>query len=467
MWFRNGFLIKYFPLNDLEVENPYPKLTEIQSFKPIEKKQENLEDDLSSEYSSDEEAKILSKQFEDAKLFSNGDNIKIIKGELINILGTIESIDKNIIKFKPNLPKFNEVLDIEADCVIKNFTPGDSVRVISGLHKGEKGLVTKVSGCKVIIFSHILMKEFIVDANLLKKSSEIAEAVNMEEFNESKNEFWVYSIVKSINNRKIYIVLDIEKDTLKVMDEDGDIKYEYMREFQLVRDIKYNLGVDRDGNKIKFGDAVKIVEGPNKGSKGIIIYVFKNSLFLKNKEFAKTLGVFPDRCTNILILGNTLIKNSNEFMIKSGRFSDKNTKMSNLMCNKAVTIWKGDFKGQHGRVVSESWDWVNVEVQSQWKVIRISKEDVKQDGVDEETIQRDQNKTPVKNFKQKQNFMQNDFRKKNFRNKNSRINQQENDNELDNKSNEERSNINNGSPKWDNSPEEQVLVTNKSEGSEW
>ena len=287
MCFRKGFLIKYFPLKELEVQNPNPKLKEVQSLKYLKDLNKSKKHDDSSDSCNEDDANALNQIYEESSLFSKGEIIKVIEGELANMKGKIESVSLNEVSFKPEISNFKEILDIDINLILKHFNVGDSVRAIYGYYKGEKGLVTKVSGEKVTIFSHILMKEFVINANYLKLSSEISEAVNKEEFNEAKNEFCVYSIVKDANYHRVNIVLDVEKDSVKVMDEDGDIKYEFMKDLQLVRYAKRNVGVDQGGNKISVGDSVKVVCGVNQGCKATIVYINRNSLFLKKQRLCK------------------------------------------------------------------------------------------------------------------------------------------------------------------------------------
>ena len=380
MWFRKGFLIKFFTQKNLEVQNPNPTFQEINSFRIPQKEENASEDETSSDSSTHAgDTDIIDLDAEASRIFSKGDVIKIVKGELSNLTGKIDQIEGNLIKFRPNIDNYDSMLEIDYKSATKYFSIGDSVRVISGHYKGEKGIVTKIIGAKVYLFSEILMKEFIVAANHLKLSSEVSEAVDKEGFNQMQNEFRIWSIVRGINGGGVFIVLDIEKDSVKIMDENGDIKYELMKDLQIVRGRQRKPGIDREGNKIIAGDAVKILDGVNKGHKGRIIHIDNNTLFLHHKDFVNTLGVFVDRWRNALILGHSLITDSGEFRFKAGRFPSSTQGRSDLMSGKMLTVWYGEFKGHRGRAVSESGDWVNVELQTQWRIVRILKTHVQLD----------------------------------------------------------------------------------------
>jgi len=208
MCFRKGFLVKFFTQKNIEAQNPCPTYQEINSFRVPKKMQMEDSDDGSSSDSSTNAPENDSILLENnpSKIFSKGDVIKIIEGELKNLTGKVEQIDDNLIKFRPNIEEYESMLEIDFNSVIKYFKPGDSVRVIYGHFKGEKGLVTKLHKNKVYIFSSIMMKEFSVNANCLKLSSEISEAVDKAKasFSNRESEFRIFSICRGITGEGVY-----------------------------------------------------------------------------------------------------------------------------------------------------------------------------------------------------------------------------------------------------------------------
>lgn len=53
---------------------------------------------------------------------------------------------------------------------------------------------------------------------------------------------------------------------------------------------------------------VKIIAGNYKGRKGVIKYIHKNILFLWDKEFYQSNGIFVENSRNVLILGEEHMK---------------------------------------------------------------------------------------------------------------------------------------------------------------
>lgn len=61
--------------------------------------------------------------------FSNGDNVEVCEGELINLQGKIVSIDGNVIMVMPKHEELKDALEFQASELRKYFTMGDHVKV--------------------------------------------------------------------------------------------------------------------------------------------------------------------------------------------------------------------------------------------------------------------------------------------------------------------------------------------------
>lgn len=61
--------------------------------------------------------------------FSNGDNVEVCEGELINLQGKIVSIDGNMIMVMPKHEELKEALEFQSTELRKYFTMGDHVKV--------------------------------------------------------------------------------------------------------------------------------------------------------------------------------------------------------------------------------------------------------------------------------------------------------------------------------------------------
>lgn len=109
--------------------------------------------------------------------FVKGDVVKVIEGDLKHLMGTVHSVDENMITIMPNhqdlkVPTFpllfteylahpllKELLTFREDQLAKHFKMGDHVKVISGMYEGETGLILRVDNNVVTLFSDLTKKE--------------------------------------------------------------------------------------------------------------------------------------------------------------------------------------------------------------------------------------------------------------------------------------------------------------------
>jgi transcription elongation factor SPT5 len=143
--FKDGFLIKDFKVATLDTENVNPSLEEISKF-----------------VSGDQDLRDLSISNVNAGKsvdFDIGDTVEVIEGDLIHLMGTVESVTDNIIKVKPQVDDLKESLTFRARQLRKFFKVGDHVTVINGQKQGETGLIIKVEENIITLFSELSMTE--------------------------------------------------------------------------------------------------------------------------------------------------------------------------------------------------------------------------------------------------------------------------------------------------------------------
>ena len=99
--------------------------------------------------------------------------------------------------------------------------------------------------------------------------------------------------------------------------------------------------------------------------KGTIRYVIKNYLFLYNKEFRLTNGIFVEQSRNVLILGAE--------HLKAGSSVQLNRRFRDSLIGKEVEIIKGQWKGYKGRVCKADDKQAIVELISLSKKIPIDR----------------------------------------------------------------------------------------------
>lgn len=72
------------------------------------------------------------------------------------------------------------------------------------------------------------------------------------------------------------------------------------------------LGRDSKGNSLAVNHMVRCINGECKGMTGPIRHIYKNYLFLWNKEFVQSNGIFVEISRNVEILGSEFLKGSSQ-----------------------------------------------------------------------------------------------------------------------------------------------------------
>jgi transcription elongation factor len=104
--------------------------------------------------------------------------------------------------------------------------------------------------------------------------------------------------------------------------------------------------VDSHRNTLYTDNVVKVTAGKYKGRKGVIRYIYKNTLFLWDKDFYQSNGIFVENSRNVLILGDEHIKASDH----GGAVASANRRFRDNLVGKDVEIIRGEWKGYKGRV---------------------------------------------------------------------------------------------------------------------
>lgn len=293
MSFKDGFLIKSVKNKSLITENVVPKIDELRIFdymKLNNEENENNENNLDNLINSMQEVDIQKK-----KTFSKGDKIKIIKSGFMNVPGRIVSHQNGLVEVVVDVEGINDTLELPEHYVVKNFLPGDLVKIVHGPHIGKYGLIVKVEDDTAIIFSEATMSEFKASCH------DIISSTHTNYESESNAYFALGDLVKINGTNSICYILDVTKHSLKLIDTRSEIKNVSVKDVTPLTQNKPN-GIDSKRNPITKFDNVKITSGPYKGKKGVIKNIFKNFVFLHNNDFVSTNGIFVDKTENIEIM---------------------------------------------------------------------------------------------------------------------------------------------------------------------
>ena len=105
-----------------------------------------------------------------------------------------------------------------------------------------------------------------------------------------------------------------------------------------------------------------------KGTIGPIRHYDRNYLFLWNKEFVQSNGIFVESCRNVVILGAEFMKG-----VQGKAIASQNRLVRDTLVGKLVVIVGGKFKGHRGRVCYADDKQATVELSTQCKKIPVDK----------------------------------------------------------------------------------------------
>ena len=150
------------------------------------------------------------------------------------------------------------------------------------------------------------------------------------------------------NNKSFGVVLQVYDDYLKVINNEGNIQnvkiQDINKKFQ--KDNRASC-IDSRQNTLHIDNVVKCVSGRYQARKGAIRFIVKSTLFLWDKEFYQTNGLFVESSRNVQILGDEHIKEGN-----AGAVGGVNKRFRDKLLLKDVVIMCGEWKGYRGRVVN-------------------------------------------------------------------------------------------------------------------
>ncbi len=73
------------------------------------------------------------------------DQVEIFEGEQAGVYGTVKAINNEVITIQlEHEDLMDQIVEVPARSVRKRFKPGDHIKVMSGKHADETGLVVKV-----------------------------------------------------------------------------------------------------------------------------------------------------------------------------------------------------------------------------------------------------------------------------------------------------------------------------------
>lgn len=311
-------------------------------------------------------------------VYMKGDKIRVNRGDLTGVRGTVIEIEGDLVTFKPvGLEGFDQALQLDLNLVSKYFEPSDLVRVTEGKYKGETGQVIDIDGPKVSLKLDQSQLELRILANHLKLKSDTDQFGGAGALGGgSRHGFKAGDLVLYNGNKNAGLVLQVQEDYLKMINEQSKIVnvkiVDLGKKVPLPPRNGTLHGRDKNNHILSLESVVKVADGPYKGMNGTIKHGYKHYVFLWNKEFVQSNGIFVQNSRNVAILGAEFMKES-----QGNAVASQNRLVRDPLVGKLVVIISGKYKGHRGRVDHADDKQAKVELSTQCKKIPIDKNFIK------------------------------------------------------------------------------------------
>ncbi|KAJ2852183.1 transcription elongation factor spt5 [Coemansia brasiliensis] len=299
--FIGGYLHKDVRIASLQVDEVKPTLEEIAAF-------------AAGETDGDEQAAIAALASQAAAASAGGvdeangltgrdlqpgENVEVIEGDLAGVVGVVRSIESNnIVRVEPDMGALRRgartgTMSFPARQLRKRFSTGDHVKVLSGRHSGETGMVLAVTDAVATVFTDIGGSEIRVLTRDLRLSSDIgAGAADQPAVVGLDVDDLVY-----LEGGQMGVVLKAGRDALTVLDDRSEVRTLAPRAARPARGGFERTGVDHSGNPIRRGDTVREVGGARR--QGAVVQVTRFVVFVKTRDGPGGGSVFAVRTRQV------------------------------------------------------------------------------------------------------------------------------------------------------------------------
>ncbi|KAJ1913866.1 transcription elongation factor spt5 [Mycoemilia scoparia] len=301
--FRDGYLEKEMKITSLITADINPSLEEITQFA-----QGNLEADdadpaatlsnLASAAAAATAASISADGKPKATDLRTNDHVEIIEGDMAGVTGTVRSIEGDgVVRVSLDLGGLlkdkQTSMSFPAHHLRKRFREGDHVQVLNGRFKDEKGMVISIEESIVTILSDLNLNEIKVFAKDLCESTDsatkptaVAGQVELQD-------------MVSLEGQVVGVVIKIENDSLKILDQNGDVRRMKPDQITPMRNnSRRNVAIDSQGNTVTTGDKIREVGGAQR--QGTVIQLNRFVTFAQSREIVENNGIFAVRTRNVV-----------------------------------------------------------------------------------------------------------------------------------------------------------------------
>ncbi|GMS96178.1 hypothetical protein PENTCL1PPCAC_18353 [Pristionchus entomophagus] len=287
--YRRGFLYKAFPIIAIMAEGVKPTLAELEKF-------QETSEDLKRELE-------LTSVSESAHSFAPGDMVEVAEGELVNLMGKIQSVDGDKVVILPEHEDLKEPLTLNSWEIKKRFKQGDHVKILAGRYEGDTGLVVRVESNLVVVLSDLSMHEMKVRPRDCQLCADVTTGVD------SLGQFQFHDLVQ-LDPQTVGVIVRLEKENLEVLNQHGKVVRVKPQSIQAKKFNKNVTTTDSQQNSMQIKDVVKVIDGPHatkrdreEDKQGEVLHIFRFHVFVHSRKHTENGGIFVVKAKHLLLVG--------------------------------------------------------------------------------------------------------------------------------------------------------------------
>eukprot|EP00210_Caulerpa_lentillifera_P002505 g2402.t1 len=378
--FQDGYLIKAMSMRSVIVEESAPPLDELRRFEAAGQSNVDPESGLPVGLEAIKGRKHG---------LMKGDFVRVLRGDLMGATGTVYGLcPNNMVSVDIDYKGVKEILQFNADVLVKNFAVGDYIRVHQGVHIGQLGVIIKVENEKCLVLADLDKHEFWVSAKDLSRTLDSSLSTELV------GKYDVEDLVE-LENHQFGVITLSDKDTCHVLLAAGSPEAPEVRRLT-PHEIKCKVeGIrkftnDKFKNRVGVGDIVDFSLFSNSRKSGTVRYVCNPYVFIKMKNTTRNLGYVAILASSAQVRGGQKTRfnprsdswsseaegggrgsRGGRYFLRGrgrGRYSHRASVM--------VKVIKGAHRGFRGRVKGETATHVRVELDAGSKIINLLKSNV-------------------------------------------------------------------------------------------
>ena len=327
-------------IRSLQVNNVNPTLSEYQVFQASQ-----------NDENEDNTPIVQSRKV----VFIQGDKVKVIKGDVKGLTGTVHTSSDGVICIIPHIEDLcDQRYEFPADELCKFFEEGDHVKVMAGRYSGITGMIVSTEDVSANIICDVSKNVIKTLSNDLKLSDEMSSGMTLN------NNYRVNDVVRLANENTFGIVVKVDSECLTAVMTTGEVRNIWYHEISKKFSPKRASALDRDQNSLSEGDMVRISYSRHShyNKFGAIKNCLSGMLFLSipgEGEF----GIVIVKASFCLLLGTE----TRSLELPDSRRQD--------FMGKFIRIKSGPYRGYSGKIIEVTDTKARVEMSTLSKFITV------------------------------------------------------------------------------------------------